>query len=804
MNHLDASQQDLLQTGTRKLRPLLLSVLCFIGWHGIVGEEVAFAQRRGPVSNQAETPSQRLLTLPEGGATDLRQQVEWLRQLKGLLGAGGELPKLPPIDAEQMMLLREAMKQFGGGRPDGTQPPGLDGNSLEQVSKALADPAMREQVRKALEQFQREGQMPRDDAAPNSSGVPLPSRQPGQGKMGARTQADSGRPATGAAEDSSTMPQALQQLLKRLSPSTDRSSNGASPEGGPTGDAAGANSPQPAQRNSASPDSSAMTPSGSPANGRASASGPRPSGDARPAMERSASEPSNSGRTNTSRPNTDPSNSDRPSPVARPEPRSQSRSTEPNSLDDRRRGEQPSPTEPQISPQREPRLPESDQPSADGSPRGMTQPPGATPPAGLSPRGNSRDSNSSRPSMSRTPDPRPSTNDATSGTAPSGTTPRDAASSDTRRPGTAVNDSLNRDSMNRNSMQRDPTGRRFPNGDATQPDDRVASRERSPRGSMMPLNPEPTPLESRSGTASPSGTQRPSMDVRSELEQQGFARTLQKLVEQARQESLAAPNGAAGASGRSGPSLEGTRSGPNGPTGGSGSSAGLQGSMSRIVDGLSKGLNDAATESRSNPAVPTGRPDSARMTPPVSSAIERPSTLNSVTKAANTLLSDIATAPAPRPAPVRSTSSTASRGMAVPPGADSRSMFGLLMLLAVLGLAWYFAPKLIAAMSESPRQTSLVGDVIHPADVRSRGDVIRAFHQFALRPTTMAAEWWTHRAVEQQVAQETPALQPAIQTLADLYEQARYLPDDADFGPNQIGTARQALEQCEASSPVVG
>ena len=125
-------------------------------------------------------------------------------------------------------------------------------------------------------------------------------------------------------------------------------------------------------------------------------------------------------------------------------------------------------------------------------------------------------------------------------------------------------------------------------------------------------------------------------------------------------------------------------------------------------------------------------------------------------------------------------------------------------LLAVLGVVWYFAPQWIAAIGESQRKPSIVGDVIHPVDIRSRVDVVRAFHQFALRPATLAAEWWTHRAVEQQVAQESPALQPAIQTLTDLYEQARYLPDDADFGPDQIGSARQALEECEASLPIVG
>ena len=767
MNHLDACQQDLLQTGTRKLRPLLLSVLCLVACHVVAGEEAVLAQRRVPANGQVETPSQRVLPLPEGGSTDLRQQVEWLRQLKGLLGAGGELPKLPPIDAEQMKLLREAMKQFGGGRSDGTQPPAFDGNSLEQVSKALADPAMREQVRKALEQFQRDGKSPRDAAAADSSGAPLPLLQPGQSRAGEQAQPGQGRPSTGPSEESSEMPQALRDLLKRLSPPADRPSDGASPEREPAGDAAAVNPLDGAKRGSANrnatnrdsakPDISPMPPGGSPSIGRTDANGQRPSEQAPSTIERSAIEPSNSGRANSGRPNPVRPNSDRANPETRPEARSQTRSTEPNPLDDRRpSGQEPRMTQPQVSPGREPRLPDGDQPSTDGSPRGTTQPPGVTSPPGLSPRGSSRDSNASRPSASRTPDPRPA-----------------------------------------------------PSGDSNQSGDQVASRDRSPRRPTMPLNPEPSPLEPRSGTVSPSGSSsrsgasRPSMDVRSELEQQGFARTLQKLVEQAREDSLAAPSGASGATGGAMPIIEGSRPGPNELAGRGGSSAGSPSSMSRIMDGLQKGLSDAASESRSNPALPSGRTESAR-TSPSTSPVERPSTLSNVTKSANNMLSNIVTAPAPRPAPVRSTGSASSGGMTVPQGGDSRSMIGLLMLLAVLGVVWYFTPQWIAAIGESQRKPSIVGDVIHPADIRSRVDVVRAFHQFALRPATLAAEWWTHRAVEQQVAQESPALQPAIQTLTDLYEQARYLPDDADFGPDQIGSARQALEECEASLPIVG
>ena len=691
MTHPDVRQPALIQTDIRPLRRLLLSVMCFVAWH-CSASEVVLAQRRVPAKASVETPSQRLLPLPEGTSADLRQQVQWLQRLKVLLGAGGELPKLPPIDVEQMKLLREAMKQFGGGRSDGRQLPAFDGASLEQVSKALADPAMREQVRKALEQFQRDGQLPREDAASDSEAVPFPSRQFGQGKAGENVQPEQDRSSTGARKDSSDMPQALQELLKRLAPQTDRSSNGVLPERELTEDASTENQPEAGKRNFAKPNIPPMAPGGSQSNGRTSTNVRRPSGEDRLNTERSASEPSNPDHSN---------------PVTRSAARPQTRSSEPNPRDERRMSERgPRMAESRTSPNREPRSPEMDQQPAAGSPREAVQSPGVTPPSGMSPHESSRDPNSTSPSAGRMPNSRPSTNDAASG----------------------------------------------------------------------------------------AGMQRPAMDVRTELEQQGFARTLQKLVEQAREESLVAPSGALGASSGSGAAFDGQ-------AGGGGSSAGQQSSMSRIVDGLRKDLIGAATENRSNPPSTSGRTDTARTTPPISSAIERPSTFNNVTQAANNLLSDIATAPAPRPAPIRSPGSISSGGMTVPQESDTRSLFGLLMLLAVLGLVWYFAPQLMAGIGESQRKSSLVVGVIHPADIRSRGDVVRAFHQFALRPATMAAEWWTHRAVEQRVAQETPSLQPAIQKLTDLYEQARYLPDDVDFTPDQIGTARQTLEQCEANQP---
>ena len=118
------------------------------------------------------------------------------------------------------------------------------------------------------------------------------------------------------------------------------------------------------------------------------------------------------------------------------------------------------------------------------------------------------------------------------------------------------------------------------------------------------------------------------------------------------------------------------------------------------------------------------------------------------------------------------------------------------MLLAALGLVWYFLPRVVTAVKESHllRRSSTVGEVASSAGIRTREDVVRAFHQYALQSAMSVPTWWTHREVERQVADTTPALKPSIQVLADLYELARYLPGEAELTPDQIGIVRRELE----------
>ena len=705
------------QTGNRKLRMLLLSVLCLAVWHGAASVP-ALAQRRVPSNAPPETPSQRWLPLPQGGSTDLKQQVQWLQQLKGLVAAdalGGETPSLPKFDPEQLKTLLDAVRQLSGEAPGGTQPPALDGISPEQVSKALADPALREQARRLLEQFSRDGKLPQRGAATDTKGVPFPVNSPERGTKANGESLERNPSASATSEESSAMPRAMQELLQRLVQQTGRQPNGPSLEHDP---ATGGLSEQDLRASDARNDINRPLRS--------------PAADQRPAVTQP--------RGTTPPPGVIPTEGTVERPGATPPdigeqiPGADSRRATPLNNNESKSA---------------PYLPPSVVEMLKNGPMLRDQPFQAGSSDPRSDRSNPHTSESVDPNSTLPP---PNSNRSMSDASTGGS---------------------------KNGLR--PAG--YGNSAPAQTGSQSANRDRASRGAVMPtaLPPKqgPTPPGSLSGGP-------PRMDVRSELEEQGFAQTLRKIVEQAREESLVAANGSTGLSSGS-------------HVGGNGSSEGLEGSVVRMLDGLRKSLVKTAPESPVPSTAPVPPPPNAVSPSAPQPVAEHGSPLSQASKAAGNILSDIATPPASQPVPVRSSHATSSGGTADSQEAGSRSTIGLLMLLAVLGLVWYFVPHLLAAINGSRLAGSPVGGEIHPADIRSRSDVVRAFHQYALRPATPAPTWWTHREVERQVAQTTPALKPAIQTLTDLYEQARYLPDDADFTSDQIGTASRALEQCAAS-----
>ena len=291
-----------------------------------------------------------------------------------------------------------------------------------------------------------------------------------------------------------------------------------------------------------------------------------------------------------------------------------------------------------------------------------------------------------------------------------------------------------------------------------------------------PLNPEPTPTNPGDSAK----TQQ--MDVRSELEEKGFAQTLQKIVEQSREESRADSKASSAVS-----------AGDN--DAGKGMSKGLEGSIVRMLDGIREDLVREFSKAPPPPLQPSGTRFAQPPPPLPPSTPKPPSTAGNVMKSVGNFFSEIANPPDAKPAQSRPSPTVSPSGASNSQQAGSQSTGPLLMLLVLLGLAWYFLPQMLTSIQKKSHPVlGTVGGAIPSAAIRTREDVVRAFHRYALQSDMSVPTWWTHREVERQVAEATPTLQPSIQTLANLYEQARYLPDEADFTPEQIGIARRELE----------
>ena len=633
-------------------------LLLLIGWGScqFIAPENAMAQRRPAVPAPAgETPSQRYLPLPQSGTADRRQQVEWLKQLKGVLSpnpAGLDPSLLQGLTADDMKVLQEAMKQFGnseaeGGIRPGNHPGPLPSVTPEQVSRALADPAMREQVKQALEQFANDRKLPESSSAPRPNGIPFPPNRPSPNRPSGvppdRTGSDSP-----TSDDESPMQRIAQSLLERFSKQTDR---------------------QPEEPQELSPP------------------GPRENATTRPTGPDSPRQTSPRGQTN--------------------------------------------------------------------APRGESN-------------GTSTAANSMNPGQGNDRPGRPSGNPSTPGRGPD----------------------MNRPDMNPRPMN--PTSPMMPT---------------MPAGEKVEANPGRSPSARTVPQTATSAEPKPgSMDVRSELEQRGFAETLRQLVDQARRDTeqeIAMQNQAGAAGGGGGASV-------NQPAGGT-TPGGNQGPQGPALQSDPTGMAAATSNALSNPpqvSQPAGGLSGVSGTPPAP-ALQQPSqarsALNHVSESANKVLSNLLTPPestSVTPPKIGKTITTPNGG-SPSSAAGSRSVMWLILILVIAAAAWYIVPRMVTSMNESSQIEGLAAARIHPAEIRTRRDIVRAFHQFALRPLTPVADWWTHRQVEQQVATSTPSLEPAIHQLAEIYEQARYQPEDLVFTPDQIGAARRALEVCQSTSPVV-
>lgn len=88
------------------------------------------------------------------------------------------------------------------------------------------------------------------------------------------------------------------------------------------------------------------------------------------------------------------------------------------------------------------------------------------------------------------------------------------------------------------------------------------------------------------------------------------------------------------------------------------------------------------------------------------------------------------------------------------------------------------------------------------AGVKTREDVVRAYHNLVLRSSNSVANWWTHRYVAKQLSLEiSPQLAVLLQEITNIYEEARYLPPECELDSSQIQCMESAIQQFETAGP---
>jgi len=310
------------------------------------------------------------------------------------------------------------------------------------------------------------------------------------------------------------------------------------------------------------------------------------------------------------------------------------------------------------------------------------------------------------------------------------------------------------------------------------------------RPSGNPNQPSPLP-RTQDGRSNPGGqnsdpnTQRnqsvqtPPVDIAEEVNRRGLKDTLKKIWENAKEQSRKEESPV-----------------PNSQNGAPATSNGIDlkdvpaDRLLKMLDNFSDDLEKLAKESEQNPRSDrSGRvmPQPPRQTP------EPPSAISELRKSASEWLSDaMPTKPSQNSGP-RSTPT----GMSMPSLSADFDMTPVIILATLLGLAGLalIAGRYVKHRAAASADAALaaLGPPLTPDQIHDRSDVVRAFHQVALRAGHSVEDWWNHRDAATSLVTASPQNQTAVTILAEAYEHARYLPDDIPLPNEKIEGARAAV-----------
>ena len=764
--------------------------------------------------------SQRILPLPEGRLSDFQTQMELLQRLRSLVAASDDLDQPSPsssdssqkIDDQQLEQLQQALKQLQNQLPPGVTPPDLGSIPKEQLDDAMSDPAVQQQLKKMLEQFSRDGLIPRSNKGMGNSALPPLPRQPSElpnrpsdpqepraqppvpqrdrstdssrppllnepksndpnasesrkpARNGQRDQSDSGSDLPKGSSSPEKSLQSLKDAMKKLS---EIAQGGTSPPrnvpaGRESADSATAErlstseTPKPKTTGANADDTTAP---GSPAGDAETEGASEHRQQSLQAFQDLLERYKNSQQDRNDRSASTGSGGDelpeiRPG-AGLPQPQTQGGANNQSSSDRvLRRPDRAVPMEPPLDVDRK------------MSEQGEVFPPLDPQRRDRLPRESTGETDRRKPSLNlpetRTPggDPNPSS-----------------------EPPFSVSEFLKQ---------------QLREGIPTPGSQHVDPRSQSKSPNRAPVPPQPGNSArgeiGAPGEANPKNQDAPStVDIRSELEKRGLRGTLQKIVEKARQESMSqrAQAEQQPLDPITGPSGGSKNSNATGQTA---DNSAFKKSVQDLLGGLDHRMEDIARDAqfknRSRDARSQG--DSAwQQAPPDSGTSQK-----SWNDAASNFIKDLSVAP---PAPAAAPSSGGGGGsmsVETPFAMGSLLLVSLGLLATVCVIAFLIRRPLLKMVSDATGMTG-AKRIVRTNDIRSRDDVIAAFHQLVLNPKQLVEAWWTHRAAAHKLATASPQQEVAVQTLAAIYEQARYLPEDIELPDHQIQSARSALAQCQ-------
>lgn len=274
-----------------------------------------------------------------------------------------------------------------------------------------------------------------------------------------------------------------------------------------------------------------------------------------------------------------------------------------------------------------------------------------------------------------------------------------------------------------------------------------------------------------------------SMDIRKELERSGFGATLQKLVEDAQRSSQ---------SSRAGPPPLNRIEQPPLPT------KTLNPNSDKLGNTDKLGVPDPAKQPPrpANPNRPIensprpAKPDSA-----MSKGLQQTGkVLNNLwTQISKSTQIESSTSASPIPSPQENSKSGS---FSLPNLFNAKVLEGL-VVLAVAGAIAFLVLR-YRVRSEQDRREILEAQLAPKIEeIRTRDDVVRAFHAIAKQRLQSAQAWWTCGVVTERFEHSLPELTGPIRTLSVLYEQARYFPVAHQLTRDQIEDAKFALKQCK-------